>query len=75
MYLLYKPCEPGWPARHISRVHNQSHNKFYFTPSVLGSVWPHQDGWGLALPCTVLANHSVNVSLLGKPRVNRRGTI
>lgn len=38
MYLLYKPCEPGQLARHISHVHNQSHNKFYFTPVVLGSV-------------------------------------
>lgn len=57
MYLLYKPCEPGQLARHISHVHNQSHNKFYFTPVVLGSVQRLQGGWSLALPFGVCAHH------------------
>lgn len=36
--------QPGQLARHISHVHNQSHNKFYFTPVVLGSAQRLQGG-------------------------------
>lgn len=56
MYLLYKPCEPGRPGQAISRVHNQSHNKFYFTPPVPGPVWPLGGGWGLVPRCAARAH-------------------
>lgn len=40
-----------------SHMYIISHNKFYFTPVVLGSVQHLQGGWSLALPFGVCAHH------------------
>lgn len=75
MYLLYKPCSPANLARHISRVHNQSHNKFYFTPRCWAQCSPSQEARVWRSPVESTPTTDMNINLLGKPRVKRHDLI
>lgn len=68
-------ASPASPARHISRVHNQSHNKFYFTPLCWAQCSPSQEAWVWRCPVESTPTTDMNINLLRKPRVKRHDLI